>query len=133
MFGIANIIYMKKIPAVKGNCGVYDLLFCPAGNRILYNRKRADESDAAASKQGDTASPEKRGFPVFSGATTAAKGFAFVCEKKFHFFFQESEGNGEQGGSGFLFRCKSASPGGRGQGRFRKIVENPRLFHSVKP
>ena len=51
---------MKKIPAVKGDCGVYDLLFCPAGNKILYNRKRADESDAAASKQGDTASPEKR-------------------------------------------------------------------------
>ena len=127
MFGIANIIYMKKIPAVKGNCGVYDLLFCPAGNRILYNRKRADESDAAASKQGDTASPEKRGFPVFSGATTA-KGFAFVCEKKFHFFFQESEGNGEQGGSGFLFRWQSASPGVAGAGALPENCGKPKTF-----
>ena len=48
------------------HCGNDDLTFSPAGSKILYNRKRADESDAAASKQGGTASPEKRdAFPFF--------------------------------------------------------------------
>ena len=61
----------------------------------MYNRKRADESDAAASKQGDTARKTERGaFPFFPALLRLLR--SSFREKKFHFFFQEREGTGER-------------------------------------
>ena len=99
------------------HCGNGDLTFSPVGSKILYNRKRADESDAAASKQGDTASPEKRNAGLFRFFRRYCCCYAvrFVCEKKFHFFFQETKGTRAQGGSGFLFRLRPR-PRGAGAG-----------------
>ena len=111
------------------DCGNDNLTFCPVGSKILYNRKRADESDAAASKQGDTASPEKRGFPVFSGATTAATQFSFV-RRNFISFFKETKGTRQRGGSGFLFRERPRPRGCGGRGASGKLWKTPLLFHS---
>ena len=96
----------------------------------MYNRKRADESDAAASKQGDTARKTERGaFPFFPALLRLLR--SSFREKKFHFFFREREKRGSAK-KRFPLPLQSASPGERGQGRFREIVENLRLFHNMR-
>ena len=98
------------------DCGNDDLTFSPAGGKILYNRKRADESDAAASKQGDTASPEKRdaGLSRFFRRYYDCYAVRSV-RRNFISFFREREGTrrrAEAGSSSAAVRV----PGGAGAG-----------------
>ena len=98
----------------------------------MYNRKRADESDAAASKQGDTASPEKRDAGLSRFFRRYYDCYAVRSVRRNFISFL---GNAKERGAGrkrFPLPLQSASPGERGQGRFREIVENLRLFHNMR-
>ena len=98
----------------------------------MYNRKRADESDAAASKQGDTASPEKRNAGLFRFFRRYYDCYAVRSVRRNFISFLRKRRERGSAKKRVPLPLQSASPGERGQGRFRKNVENARLFHNMR-
>ena len=112
--------------------GVCDLTFSPAGSKILYNRKRADESDAAASKQGDTASPEKRNAVLFRFFRRYYDCYAVRSVRRNFISFL---GNAKERGAGrkrVPLPLQGRVPGGPGAGALPEKCGKPKTFPQGK-